>query len=165
MMKKLLLLPCLLLSFAFAEGSVTVSGTSTFHDWNMTTTQMIAQEVERDGDKLTKLIVVFDAETLKSKEKKMDTIAHKALKTDKFSTIKFELLEHNVTDGTLKGIFTIAGKSQELTTKPSELTNEEIKGEIKVKMTDFDVAPPTFMFGAMKTGDEITVSYSVKLTK
>jgi len=32
-------------------------------------------------------------------------------------------------------------------------------------MSEFNVEPPSFMFGAMKTGDEIIVKFSLTLKK
>jgi hypothetical protein len=37
------------------------------------------------------------------------------------------------------------------------------KGSKKIKMTQFNVEPPSFMFGTIKTGDEITVSFEATL--
>jgi hypothetical protein len=39
------------------------------------------------------------------------------------------------------------------------------KGSKKIKMTDFNVEPPSFMFGSVKTGDEITVTFDVTLAQ
>lgn len=38
-------------------------------------------------------------------------------------------------------------------------------GSKKIKMTDFNVKPPSFMFGAMKTGDDVTVTFSTTFSK
>jgi hypothetical protein len=36
---------------------------------------------------------------------------------------------------------------------------------MRIKMSEYNVEPPSFMFGAMKTGDEITVKFNVTLKK
>jgi hypothetical protein len=33
-----------------------------------------------------------------------------------------------------------------------------------MKMSDFQVEAPSFMFGSVKTGDEITISFNIDLT-
>jgi len=33
----------------------------------------------------------------------------------------------------------------------------------KIKMSDYGIDPPSFMFGTVKTGDEMTVSFNVNL--
>jgi hypothetical protein len=37
----------------------------------------------------------------------------------------------------------------------------QIKGSKKVKMTDFNISPPTAMLGTLKTGDEVTISFTL----
>jgi hypothetical protein len=39
------------------------------------------------------------------------------------------------------------------------------KGSKRIKMTDYKVEPPSFMFGTIKTGDEITISFDVTLAQ
>ncbi|MEQ8470353.1 MAG: YceI family protein [Marinoscillum sp.] len=34
-------------------------------------------------------------------------------------------------------------------------------GSVSIKMTDFNISPPTAMFGTMKTGDEVTIEYKI----
>ena len=38
-------------------------------------------------------------------------------------------------------------------------------GSYTLKMTDYDVKPPTFMLGAMKTGDSITLNFTMVYKK
>lgn len=38
------------------------------------------------------------------------------------------------------------------------------KGTYKLKMADYGVEPPSFMFGAMSTGDAITLDFDVTYT-
>jgi hypothetical protein len=37
-----------------------------------------------------------------------------------------------------------------------------ITGAQKIKMSEFGVKPPTFMLGALKVGDVVTVEYNLK---
>ncbi|HNA42827.1 MAG TPA: YceI family protein [Saprospiraceae bacterium] len=66
------------------------------------------------------------------------------------------------------GNLTIAG-----TTKPVTLTATvaakdggilHCTGSKTFKMSEYQVEPPTFMFGTVKTGDEITVTFNVDLS-
>lgn len=153
--------------------SIIVAGTSTMHDWTMESKQSnytATFEVNADGtpSKLNSVTVVIPAESLKSKENAMDKNAYKSLKTDKYKDITFQLTASKITGNTIScsGNLTISG-----TTKPVDVdvTYEVVNGALvckaskKIKMTDFKVEPPTFMFGAIKTGDEITVSFNVTL--
>jgi polyisoprenoid-binding protein YceI len=151
----------------------TVAGTSTMHDWTMTSsgaTYNATFEMNADGtpEKLTLVTVSLPAESLKSKEKAMDKNAYKSLNTDKYKDITFQLTSAKITGKTIScnGKLTISG-----TTKPVDVdvTYEAkngtlvCKGSKKIKMTEFNVVPPSFMFGTIKTGDEITVSFEVTL--
>jgi len=151
----------------------TIAGTSTMHDWTMvssTATYNATLEVNADGTltKLSGVTVTLPAESLKSKEKAMDKNAYKSLNTDKHKEIIFHLTASKITQNTItcSGNLTISG-----TTKPVDVdvTYEArngslyFKGSKKIKMTDFKVEPPSFMFGTIKTGDEINISFEVAL--
>ncbi len=154
--------------------TITIAGTSTMHDWTMTSQTAnytnTSFEVNADGTPSALNSVTFTmlAESLKSKENAMDKNAYKSLKTDKYKDITFQLSSAKISGKTISctGNLTIAG-----TTKPIEMDvvyelkngNLAFKGSKKIKMTDFKVEPPTFMFGAIKTGDEITISIDVTL--
>jgi polyisoprenoid-binding protein YceI len=151
----------------------TIAGTSTMHDWTMTSqgaTYNASFEINADGipTKLSAVTVNLPAESLKSKEKAMDKNAYNSLKTDKYKEITFQLASSKIVQKTITctGNLTIAG-----TTKPIEVDviyevrNGTLycKGSKKIKMTDFNVEPPTFMFGAIKTGDDLTINFEVTL--
>jgi polyisoprenoid-binding protein YceI len=153
--------------------TVTIAGTSTMHDWTMTSQSAnynASFELNADGTPSALNSVTFTmlAESLKSKENAMDKNAYKSLKTDKYKEITYQLTSAKISGKTITctGNLTIAG-----TTKPIDVDvvyelkngNLAFKGSKKVKMTDFKVEPPTFMFGAIKTGDEITISIDVTL--
>lgn len=154
--------------------TIVVAGTSTMHDWTMTSeggNYNASFEVNADGtpSSLNAVTVTVPAESLKSKEKAMDKNAYKSLMTDKYKDITFKLTSSKITGKTItcNGNLTISG-----TTKPVDVEvtyevkngNLVCKGSKKIKMTDYKVEPPTFMFGAIKTGDEITVSFDVTLS-
>ena len=154
--------------------TIVVAGTSTMHDWTMTSeggNYNASFEVNADGtpSALNAVTVTVPAESLKSKEKAMDKNAYKSLMTDKYKDITFKLTSSKITGKTItcNGNLTISG-----TTKPVDVEvtyevkngNLVCKGSKKIKMTDYKVEPPTFMFGAIKTGDEITVSFDVTLS-
>jgi polyisoprenoid-binding protein YceI len=143
------------------------------HDWTMTSQEAILNaglEVNPEGvlTKINSVSVTIPAESLKSGKSAMDKNAYNSLKTDKHRQITFQLTGAKLTNQNIlcTGNLTIAG-----TTKPIEMevTYDErsqgfnFKGSKKIKMTDYGVEPPTFMFGSIKTGNEITVMFDVTL--
>jgi polyisoprenoid-binding protein YceI len=151
----------------------TIAGTSTMHDWTMTSTAAnynATFEVNADGtpSKLTMVSVTLPAESLKSKEKAMDKNAYKSLNTEKYKDITFQLTSSKISGKTITctGNLTIAGATKPVDVDVVyEVRSEALffKGSKKIKMTDFKVVPPSFMFGTIKTGDDLTITFEVTL--
>lgn len=163
-------------SFNSAASKLTVFGTSNVHDWDMKAEKQSGKmTLDLTGKpQITQLKVSIVAESLKSGKGGMDKNAYKALNTDKFKNISFELKEvksiSEVGSGTYKvsamGDLTIAG-----VTKRTELdfamevtsTRAVLKGKKKLKMTDYGVTPPRALLGTITTGDEITIEFNTVL--
>lgn len=154
------------------ESSIKVLGTSTVHDWH--------EDVEKFSSKLTinnteafsvtALELKIVAESLESGKSLMNKLTYEALKTKKHPNILFTLVSQEkiskVKDGEydalLKGNLTIAGVKKEITIKLKLIQNETeiiLKGNKTIKMTDYEMKPPTAMFGTIKTGDEVTIEF------
>jgi polyisoprenoid-binding protein YceI len=161
-----------------AEGSkVTIYGTSTLHDWDMSSTAMRSEgEFKLNGKGLPEMLYhlsfALEVKTLSSGNSRLDNNAHTALKADQHPQLQFRSKESEVLSGNgdnhlvrVKGDLSIAG-----VTKPRTVEARCIKGsngqlvctgDLTLKMSEFDVKAPTFAFGAMKTGDEITIEYKM----
>ncbi len=159
-MKKLICSLLLLSGLVYAE-NVEIHGTSTLHDWKMVSNE--TQTVfENDGSKITKLNVSVQIKTLKSGDSGLDEKAYETLKIDRNNVITFKLLEADLAAGTIKGVFKVLDKERTETLKPEVLTLDRVAGNFKVKMTEFGLEVPSVMFGAIKSGDEVTVKYDIK---
>jgi len=154
---------------------ITVAGTSTMHDWTMTSKEATCQatfETDANGNptKISSLVINIPAESLKSGKGAMDKNAYNALKTDKNKQITFQISSTQINGKSISsnGNLTIAGstKSTDVTATFELLSNKSIqlKGSKTLKMTEYKVEPPSFMFGSVKTGDEITISFQLTLT-
>ncbi|MGB5918639.1 YceI family protein [Arcobacter sp.] len=159
-MKRLLLIIFLLSTFVYAKSTIEIDGTSTLHDWKMVSDK-IDSIFENDGSKITKLDVSVKIETLKSGDEGLDEKAYETLEIDRKNFIRFELLDANLETGLIKGVFKVLDKEQVTELKPEILTLNQVKGSFKVKMTDFGLEIPSVMFGAIKSGDEVTVKYNI----
>ena len=99
----------------------------------------------------------------------MDKNAYSALKTDKNKQITFQLASGKIEGKTIRcvGSLTIAGTTKQIDVDATYtiLSDGSIqcKGSKKLAMRDYNVEPPSFMFGTVTTGNEITVSFDVVL--
>jgi polyisoprenoid-binding protein YceI len=157
-----------------SSSNVTVSGTSTIHDWHMTSSGVTCTaefDANASGEvvKLNALQVVLPAESLKSGKSGMDKNAYSALMTEKHKQIAFQLVSAKIEAGVIQcqGKLKIAGVTKDVSLKATYTTLPgrvlQVKGSINLVMTDFGVQPPTFMFGSVTTGDAITVTFDVAL--
>ena len=155
-----------------AKSNFSVLGTSTMHDWEMTSTAGTgAATLTVSNSKLediNALTINLTAETIKSEKKSMDKVAYEALKTDKFKNIKYVLKSAekvNETTWNLTGTYTIAGVSKELKTQvKTTVTGNSVsmQGSNKITFTQFGMKSPTAMFGAIKTGEDLTIKFNIK---
>lgn len=160
---------------------VAIEGTSTFHDWDMASEKANCDiSFAFDGTNITglsSLLFTVQAETLKSHHSGMDKNAYKALNTEKYPDISFSSSYANIRANgansyviSAKGKLTISGVSKDVwlagvtTVNPADMSLQTV-GSLKLKMSEYNVEPPSFMFGAMKTGDEITIKFNVNLKK
>ena len=160
--------------------SVTIKGTSSLHDWEMKSDKGRVEVILGLGNNaklvgLTGLKFSIEAESLKSAKSMMDNNAYKALKTGSAKQISFILTSATITQVNetsyqvkALGKLTVAG-----TTKDTDVTAEVkysntdksyiVTGTKKLKMTEYNVKPPSFMLGTVKTGDEISISFKTKI--
>ena len=161
---------------------ISLKGTSTLHDWEMkaaTGTSEAEFTVGDDGNitSLSKLSFTLPAVNLKSGRTVMDKNTYKALKTRANPNISFVLTSATVTaEGNnnyllnCNGRLTIAGSTKATDLVATARYNPSDKsftvtGVKKMKMTDYDVKPPTVMLGTIKTGNDISIAYNLKFTR
>lgn len=162
------------------NGAVTVKGTSTLHDWDMKSSKgQTKATFGLSGDQVTSITALsftVAAESLKSDKNGLDKNAYKALNTDKHKQISFTMTSGTVTSAggnkfkvTATGNLNISGNSKRVTLTAEGQYNPgdksiTVNGSTKFKMSEYQVKPPVLMMGTIKTGDDITIEYQVKLT-
>jgi polyisoprenoid-binding protein YceI len=160
------------------NNNMKLSGTSTLHDWTMNTPVFIsdAQFVLKDHQisALKALAFSLAVADLKSGESGLDKNAYKALKSGDFKNISYKLSAATIIPEGNKfrikthGNLTIAGVTKDVTIDVLATVNAETitcAGSEKLNMTDYQVKPPKFMLGAMKTGDAITLDFTLVYKK
>jgi len=153
---------------------ITVRGTSNIHDWSMSATAFNCEgSFVMKGEQLqdvSTLSFSLPVNNLKGKEDLLNTRAHKALKAEQFNKIAFTLTNATVVPQqkiiTASGNLTIAGLTKVIILQTAYTVNgDEItcRGSKSVKMSDFNVKAPTFMMGALKVANEVTIDITLKL--
>jgi polyisoprenoid-binding protein YceI len=161
------------------ESDMKLSGTSTLHDWTMSTPTFTSEaefDISTSNDHsltaLKSLTFSLAVRNLKSDSKAMDKNAYKALKADQHTNITYRLTSATVTDSKEKsyliktqGSLQVAGVTKEVSIDVYCTVNKDASitcsGSNKLKMTDYQVKPPSFMLGAMKTGDALTLDFKL----
>ncbi len=159
-----------------SKSELKVYGTSSLHDWHIVTEEqkgyLIIEGTNNPAIKKMKIEAV--SKSLKSGKKGMDKNTYKSLDTDKYKTITFQFTEaKNVTKINDKnyqietyGNLTVAGVTKK-TALNFTLTfaNNEVclTGEKTMKMTEFNIDPPTALLGTITTGDDITIKFNTIL--
>jgi len=166
-----------------ADADVKVLGTSNVHDWSMedkdvTCTAKFTYAAGKASmpDGLNGFGFTFPVHSLKSGKSGMDSKAYDALKAKTGGNIVFAATSSTVTPGSgsqfnvkSNGSLTIAG-----VTKPVVLTaacavkadgSISCTGTDKLLMSDYQIKPPTYMLGALKTGNALTIDFTLTVKK
>lgn len=161
-----------------AGNEIYITGTSNLHNWNMAVVASnIVAEFDIEGLQLKNIRRVdFTCKTrdIKSNSNLMDRKTYEAIKSDNHPEIRFTLMVNSVPvsdgrnfSGTLRGNLNVAGLTREIAVPFTGTLNENrtilVKGSVDLKMTDFKIEPPTALLGTLKTGDNITVTFSLNL--
>jgi hypothetical protein len=158
---------------------LTVQGTSNIHDWDIKSekgvcsAEFLFTSTGYIGG-ISALRFSVPAESLKSDNKSMDKNTYKALNTDKYNTISFvasnAAIKPNGSAGftlVTRGKLTISGVTRDVELTANGVMNSDksitYSGTYKLKMTDYNVTPPSIMLGTIKTGDAVTIKFDLVL--
>lgn len=159
-------------NYTASSVSIKVSGTSNIHDWDeksstATVTANIAIGSNTSITALQALNFSTPVAALKSEHSGMDKNTYKALKKDANPNISFVQKSATITGNTIKshGVLTIAGKGVETDVTVTYKVNADktitVTGSKVINMLDYGVEPPTALLGTIKTGKDITLSFTI----
>ena len=164
------------------ESKLWVEGKSSIKDWSCKATDVnaVVEAASANavpqlltGDKAVKTVnVTLSSEKMDCGNGTMNEHMRKALKTSEFSAINFHLNSYDLArkpegvSGTMTGVLTLGGVKKPVTI---EATGTDEKGALHVlgsydlKMTDYDLTPPSLMFGRIKVRELVTVKFDLLL--
>lgn len=171
------------LSFAVSEGStMNIAGTSTLQDWSCEVTEIagtisLSEKLHKKGlkagDKIDAVTVSVPVLSIKSpRGATMEQKIYNALKSESSPNITFKLTANEVLKAEKDGFtveatgnLEIAGKTKPVTlqVKGTKLSGEaySFEGSHKLNMKDFEVEPPSAMFGQIVTEEEVEISFNL----
>jgi len=159
---------------------LSIKGTSSLHDWKMDLKEFNSGFRLRQEGSLIKgfenVTFTCKAKDIKSESSLMDNKAYNALKAEDFPEINFSgisttafVTEDKKFTGNLNGRLNVAGETRDVTIPfdgtfvDSNAINISVAYDLY--MSSFNVNPPTFLFGALKTDDKISVSFSMQFVQ
>lgn len=171
-MKNLIQFKILIIALAIFSGSLSaqkissntvktvVSGTSTFHDWTMTSENGTFSG-NISGNTIQDVRYSMNGKTLKSGKSTMDKDAYKAILADQFPNITFTATSINLGKGMMTGKLTVTNVTKTISL-PINVTKNggiyTVSGTTNIKMTDYGIKPPTMLFNTVKTGNDLGVT-------
>ncbi|MEH6681452.1 MAG: YceI family protein [Sediminicola sp.] len=157
-------------NYVLSEGSIlTVQGTSTVHDWTMELDKMKGYLKWENGIPKSIFFEAQVADLQSERSAIMDSKAREALKIKEHPMITFESVQGSVQQPeinicTLPGEISIAGTAKKISITSKIKKGREsilLEGSCTILLQDFNIVPPTAMFGSIVVGDVIMVHFNL----
>jgi len=158
-----------------------LSGTTPIKDWTMCAHGLSGEAlmvITRDNhlNEINSLNFSLPVGNLRGEQCAMDHDAYTALKADHYKDITFKLIsatvqpmdEYTYAIAAL-GNLTVAGVTRIVTLKMRSQVSRDgsitFTGSEDLKMSDYNVERPSILFGTIKAGDRMTLSYTLIFNK
>ncbi len=157
------------------QSKVSILGTSTVHDWESVVEDFSVDAVisssEDEPINIQSFSFTAQVKSIESGKRLMNRKTMSALNEKDHPQIVFTLTgidEISAETVTASGVLSIAGQEEPISVTAAytiERNVLQLTGSKPILMSDFGIAPPTAMMGTMKTGDEVTINFTLYLTK
>ena len=158
------------------DAYVVVKGRATGHSWELRSETMMSEVIFNTGngetiEYLEAVMFTLEKTTLESDRSRMARDAHEEMDADNHPQITFRSdgngdIEMNGDEYriTATGDLTISGTTRQVSVEATCIkTGDEMvcTGTRDLKMTDYEIDPPTVMLGAIRTRDDVTVEFRI----
>ncbi len=153
------------------ESSIWIDGTSNVSDWTVYAKEMTGSLWMGDAAMPDSLALTVVSGQIKSdKDVRMDRKISDALQAREHANIAYRLTGATVSEGDAdmlltQGSLTIAGVTKDI---EMEVTAEQLEGGsvrytgmTALQFGEYGIKPPTALYGALRTGNDITVHFDV----
>lgn len=155
------------------SGWMKIAGTSTIHDWEADVNELNASYTLAPDEEVpvSDFSFTIPVKSIKSGKSGMDRRIYDAFKSGDHPQISFRMTEAVRTAGdsgsiTLEvtGELAMAGVTKTVTLPVKGEKSESgwlFTGSHSLDMTDYDMDPPSAMFGTIKSGEKVTVTFNL----
>jgi polyisoprenoid-binding protein YceI len=154
-----------------SESVLTVDGTSTLHAWSVTANTFTgALQLEENTIKEISFEVEV-ASLISPRGATMDKKTHNALKKEEHPKVLFSANDISLSEGdsqNILGKLTMAGVEKEVVVVTTIVRSEgklQITGNQKITLQDYNMEPPTAMFGSIIVGDDVVINFDLVFAK
>ncbi len=157
-----------------ADSHVTVIGTSSLHDVELHSATLMSEAVFNTGngeafESLESVMFIVRKTTLESDRSRLQRMAHEEMDAENHPEITFRsdgkgAVEANGDEYrvTASGNLTISDVTRQVIVEATCINSGDelvCAGTKDLQMTDFDIDPPTLLFGSIRTHDEVKVKF------
>ena len=164
------------------NADVKVLGTSNLHNWSMEDKDVTCSvQFKYEAGKtlpvsLAAFTFSFPVHNLKSESSGMDSKAYDAMKAKTQGNIAFAASSSKIIPGgndqftvNSGGNLTIAGVTKAVALSAACTVKADgtitCAGTYGLRMSDYQIKPPTYMLGALRTGNKLTIDFSMTVRK
>ena len=178
-------------SYKVDEGStMTITGTSTLHDWTSKVNEINGdfvfkneiqdKKLPKSGSIAEQIRMVIPVLSIESpRGSTMDKKTYNALKSEEHPNMIFEVKSDNIERIIDKseekfllkvtGDLSLAGHTKEITIdlEGQKLPSGQLKflGAYPIDMVEYEIEPPSAMFGQIKTGKDVVIDFDLLLSE
>ena len=148
-----------------SKSSIWVEGSSTLKDWTAVVNDWQGNIITKEDGTVESVSVTLGVKSMDGgRGPDMNAKIYKALKAEDQPSIEF----NGVGTGaglTTSGVFKMAGQEKEITLNPTGTLQGGLKGSYALKLSDFQIEPPTALFGTIVTYDDVKIVFDLSLIK
>lgn len=148
-----------------SNSKIIVEGTSNLRDWSAQVGDFSGTMEVDDAGNPTKVMLTMKVLSMDGgRGADMNAKIYKALKSDDYPQITFQSTSIDAGSMVATGTLSMAGQTREVSVAGElDLGSAKLTTTKDLKLSDFEIEPPSALFGQIKCKDEIKVMFDIAL--
>ena len=151
------------------DSRIWVEGTSTLKDWTAEVHEWEGMITLNEDGEVEEVSITMDVNSMDGgRGEDMNAKIYKALKSSEHPFMTFKgtgAMPDEGNDLATTGTFEMAGKTQMMKIEAKGSVDDRLTGKYPMKLSMFEIDPPTAMFGAIVTHDDVAIVFDISLNK